>query len=66
MVLHDHPTPPDTGVQQDWLAALNQDDIKYVVLHLGDDGDVVQLLRSLPGWLIDFEDDEAVIFARAA
>jgi hypothetical protein len=49
----------------DWLELFDQEGVQFVVLNLCDDDALVEALRCQPGWAVDFEDEEAVIFARA-
>ena len=39
--------------------------VQFLILDRHDDGDLLNLFRSQPGWALDFKDGEAVIFARA-
>jgi hypothetical protein len=48
-----------------WLAALDAFDVKFLVLDIERDGELVQAARSHPGWDVDLEDGDAVLFARA-
>jgi hypothetical protein len=62
-----HPTqiePPDTN--DDWLRLFDKEGVQFAILGLHADGELVQAMRSQSGWAVDFENDEAVIFARAA
>jgi len=47
-----------------WLRALDAYHVRFLVLNLDAESDVVEYFRSLPGWLVDFEDEESIIFAR--
>jgi len=53
------------GTHDDWLSALDVYRVQFIILNIHGEGDVVKFLRSQPGWEVDFEDDEAIIFARA-
>ena len=52
-------------MDRDWLMMLDEERIRFVILDLDGDGDLVQAFRARPGWTVDFEDGEAVIFTRA-
>jgi hypothetical protein len=39
--------------------------VQFLVLNLYSESDVVKFFRLHPGWKVDFEDEEAIIFARA-
>jgi hypothetical protein len=53
------------SVNQSWLRMLDAYHVRFLVLNLHSEGDVVKLFRSQPGWSVDFEDGESIIFARA-
>jgi hypothetical protein len=55
----------ETGLDTDWLGVFDEYGVGFLILGPHTDGDLVNLLRSQPGWRIDFEDTEAVLFARA-
>ena len=48
-----------------WLEQLDEAGVQFVILDPRSDGDLLQVLQSQPGWTVDFEDAEAVIFAAA-
>jgi len=54
-----------TGINEDWPAVLDEYGVQFLVLGRHDDSDLLKLFRSQPGWAVDFEDEEAIIFARA-
>ena len=54
------------AAEDDWLALFDRQNVRFVILNLLEDNDLVKTLRSQPGWMVDFEDTDAVIFARAA
>jgi hypothetical protein len=53
-----------TGANEDWLEMLDEYDVQFLVLDLHTDSELLGLFRSQPGWAVDFEDREAIIFAR--
>jgi hypothetical protein len=55
----------ETGIKEDWLRALDAYHVRFLVLNRQSERDLVNYFRSLPGWGIDFEDSESIIFARA-
>ncbi len=57
---------PQQGAQEgeDWLAALDAHDVRYLVLDRREDAALVRQFGRRPGWAVDFEDPEAVVFAR--
>ena len=59
------PRRPEAGTSEDWLAALDRHAVRYVVLDRQGDGDLLDCFGSQPGWSVYFQDEEAVIFARA-
>jgi hypothetical protein len=48
-----------------WLAALGASEVRFLVLDIERDGGLVQAARSHPGWDVDLEDGDTVLFARA-
>jgi hypothetical protein len=55
----------ETRRYERWLAALDAFDVTFLVLDTEHDGGLVQAARSHPGWDVDLEDGDAVLFARA-
>ena len=47
----------------DWLRLFDEQNVRFVILNLRADGELVQAIRSRREWIVDFEDDETVIFA---
>ena len=64
-MLEDHSVALETGVNGDWSGALDEYGVQFLILNRRDDSDLLNLFRSQPGWAVDFEDGEAVIFVRA-
>jgi hypothetical protein len=54
-----------SGANEDWLGIVEQYDVQFLVLGRQDDSDLLELFQTQPDWAIDFQDEEAVIFARA-
>jgi len=54
-----------TGINEDWPAVFDEYGVQFLVLGRHDDNDLLKLFRLQPGWAVDFEDEEAIIFARA-
>jgi hypothetical protein len=61
----DHFVTQETGMNVDWLGVFEEYDVEFIALDLHGDSELVNLCRSQPGWTVDFEDGEAVIFVRA-
>ena len=55
---------PYTG--DDWLQVLEACDVQYAVLTQHQDRELIEALRRLPGWSVDFEDDGVVILSRCS
>jgi hypothetical protein len=53
-----------TGRFDDWPAVLDTHGVEFVILDKLRDGKLLQAIRSTPGWTVDFEDREAVLFSR--
>ncbi|MBN1888976.1 MAG: hypothetical protein JW850_13360 [Thermoflexales bacterium] len=54
-----------TGLGGDWLEAFDRYHVQFVVMDRHSDGELISRLHAQPGWKIDFDDGEDVIFARA-
>jgi hypothetical protein len=48
-----------------WRAVLDSYDISYAVLNTAAESELIADLRAEPGWQIDYEDDQAVVFSRS-
>ena len=48
----------------DWLALLEQEKVRFVILDRRTDSDLVEMLRCRRRWMVDFEDKESLIFTR--
>lgn len=40
-------------------------DVQFLVLDIQSDSTMVQLFQSQPGWVVDYKDEEAMIFVRS-
>jgi hypothetical protein len=47
-----------------WLATLDSHGVRFLILDKERDGSLLDLVRSRPGWTVDFEDTESVLFTR--
>jgi hypothetical protein len=47
-----------------WLAALDTYSVQFLILDKQRDEPLLQIVRSRPGWTVDFEDRESVLFTR--
>jgi Uma2 family endonuclease len=54
----------EAGIKENWLRALDTYRVRFLVLNLQSESDMVKYFRSQPGWLVDFQDEESIIFAR--
>jgi len=52
-------------MDEDWPAVLNEYGVQFLMLSRHGDSDLLELFQTQPGWAVDFEDEEAIIFARA-
>jgi hypothetical protein len=52
------------GRLERWLATLDTHGVQFLILDKERDATLLQLVRSRPGWIIDFEDNESVLFTR--
>jgi len=64
-MIQNHSVAQETGIYEDWLAVFREYGVQFVTLDRDTDSDLLELLRSQPGWTVDFEDREAVLFIRA-
>lgn len=60
-----HSVAQGISTNRDWLGVLDEYNVEFLVLSLHSDSDLVGFFRSQPGWIIDFEDEESVLFVRA-
>ena len=58
--------PVAQGIAQrdSWLAVLDRHRVQYVVLDKERDSGLMSLVRSQPGWTVDFESEASVLFSR--
>ena len=49
---------------EDWLATLDAYDVRYLVLDRRDDAVLLRQFSGRVGWMVDFQDREAVVLAR--
>jgi hypothetical protein len=52
------------GGGQDWLAVLDRHAVQFLILDTDRDRDLYQIVRSQPGWRIDFRDGQSMVLAR--
>jgi hypothetical protein len=64
-MLQDHSIAQETGLNEDWSAVFDEYGVQFLALDLHSDSDLAKLFRSQPGWVVDFEDRDAILFARA-
>jgi hypothetical protein len=48
--------------EREWLSALEKSGVQFLVLDRHSDSELLERLRSRPGWTVDYKDGEAVIF----
>jgi hypothetical protein len=53
-----------TDANENWLKVLEEHSVQFLVLDPHTDSELLGLFRAQPGWAVDFEDKEAIIFAR--
>lgn len=64
-MIQNQPSTQGIGTSEHWLGLLDEHDVQFLALDVRDDSNMVKLFRSQPGWAIDFEDREAVLFVRS-
>jgi len=52
-------------MNRNWVAMLDEYGVEFLALDRHDDSEMVQVFRSQPGWAVDFENEETVLFTRA-
>ena len=60
----DHTATQEVGVQGGWPAVLDAYRVQFLALDIRNDSDLLPFFRSHPGWIVDFKDEEAVLFVR--
>lgn len=55
----------ESDMSRDWPALFDNYGVQFIILDLQSDRDLVETIQSQTGWVVDFQDEEAVIFARA-
>lgn len=48
-----------------WQRMFDRYDVQFLVLDIQSDSTMVQLFQSQPGWVVDYKDEEAMIFVRS-
>jgi hypothetical protein len=61
----DHAVTTDTAINVDWSEVLDEYGVEFLVLDPHDDRELLNLFRSQPGWVVDFEDEEMALLIRA-
>ena len=61
----DYSITREIGMNGNWVEMFDEYGVQFLILDRHDDGDLLNLFQSQPGWALDFQDEEAVIFARA-
>jgi hypothetical protein len=49
-----------------WQKVLDKSRVQFLALDRYSDSELIKLFRLHPGWVVDFESEEVVLFARAA
>jgi hypothetical protein len=57
---------PTVGSSQPdrWLAVLDRYGVQFLVVNKQCDSEMLDVVRSRPGWGTDFEDEESALFSR--
>jgi hypothetical protein len=55
----------NVAARADWLAIFDAYGVQFLVLDAVQDGDLLHLVRSRPGWAVDFQDKDGVLLARS-
>jgi hypothetical protein len=54
-----------TGQDQDWLALLDDLDVRFLMLDTHQDYELLQAAQRNPRWTLDVEDGNSALFVRA-
>ena len=54
-----------SGMNENWPGVFDEYGVQFLILDRHEDGNLPNLFQAQPGWVVDFEDERAVIFARA-
>jgi len=55
---------PDESLDRNWLDVLDKNNVSHMALDPYHDQNLIKALNSRPGWIIEFENDEAIFYAR--
>jgi hypothetical protein len=64
-MLEDHAVGQETGTTESWPDVLDEYGVQFLLLDRHNDDGLLELFQSQPEWMVDFEDEEAVLFVRA-
>jgi hypothetical protein len=53
------------GRSAGWSSVLDRYGVQYLILDKERDGGLLSLVRTRPGWAVDFEDGASVLFVRS-
>lgn len=62
---NEHVDTQSIGPDERWPAILDRYGVQFLVLDIDRDSDLLQVIRTQPGWTVDFKDSASVVFARA-
>ncbi len=64
-MLQSQPITQGIGTSEHLLGLLDEHDVQFLALDIRGDSNLVKVFRSQPKWMVDFEDQEAVLFVRS-
>jgi hypothetical protein len=53
------------ALRDSWLAVLDRYRVQFLILDKEQDSRLMSLIRSQPGWAVDFENEVSVLFSRS-
>ncbi len=53
------------ALRDSWLAVLDRYRVQFLILDKERDSTLMSLVRSQPGWAVDFENEVSVLFSRS-
>jgi hypothetical protein len=59
-----HRSGAQTGISRHWMDVLEENHVHFMVLDPQHDGKLIEQVQTRPGWMVEFANDEAIIFVR--
>jgi hypothetical protein len=59
-----HRSGAQTGISRHWLDVLEENNVRFMALDPQHDRKLIEQLQTRPGWVIEFANEEAMLFVR--